>query len=93
MGGSEKPLQKPWKKRLKISPQDPPNEKGQLGTFWKETSKEEYSGKIGKGPATNVVDTTLVLVPRAARRGILVRLEDMQQEKSTSRLQGLDVSF
>jgi len=38
-----------------------------------------------KGPATNVAGTTLVLVPRAARRGVSVRLEDMQQEESTSR--------
>ena len=41
-----------------------------MGTFWRETSKEEYSKKINKGPATNVADTTLVLVPRAANRGI-----------------------
>ena len=43
--------------------QDPPKEEGQLGTFWKVTSKEECNEKIRKIPATNVVDTTLVLVP------------------------------
>ena len=64
-------------KEIKNQLLGPPNEKGQLGTFWRETSKEEYSGQIGKGPTTNVVDITLVLVPRATRRGILVRLEDM----------------
>jgi len=39
---------------------------GQLRTFWRETSKGENSEKIRKGPVTNVADTTLVLVPRAA---------------------------
>jgi len=38
-------------------------------TFWRETSKGENSEKIRKGPATNVSDTTLVLVPRAANGG------------------------
>ena len=34
-----------------------------MGTFWKVTSKEECNEKIRKRPTTNVVDTTLVLVP------------------------------
>ena len=32
--------------------------------IWRETSKGENSEKIRKGPATNVSDTTLVLIPR-----------------------------
>ena len=35
----------------------------------REISKGENSEKIRKGPATNVVDTILVLVPRAANGG------------------------
>ena len=31
-----------------------------MGTFWRKTSKEEYSEKIKKGLTTNVADTTLV---------------------------------
>jgi len=38
-------------------------------TFWGEISKGEYSEKIRKGPATNVADTTLVLVPMTVNRG------------------------
>ena len=34
-----------------------------------ETSKEEYSEKIKKGPATNVANTTLVLVLKTANIG------------------------
>ena len=37
-----------------------------MGTFGRETSKEEYSEKMRKRRATNVTDTTLVLVPRVA---------------------------
>ena len=40
-----------------------------MGTFWGETSKGENSEKIRKGPATNVADTTLVLVLRAVNGG------------------------
>jgi len=39
-----------------------------LETFGRETSKEECNEKMRKGPATYVVDTTLVLVTRAAKR-------------------------
>ena len=51
---------------MKVNPEDPPEEEDQLGTFWGETSKGEHNEKIRKGLATNVVDTTLVLVPRVA---------------------------
>ena len=61
----KKSLQKFWKKELKVSPQDLPKEEGQLETFWGEISKEEYSEKMKKGLATNVV-LTLVLVSKAA---------------------------
>jgi len=37
-----------------------------LGAFEEGTSKEGNSEKIRKGPVINVVDTTLVLVPRVA---------------------------
>ena len=40
---------------------------GQLGTFWRVTSKEERNEIIRKGPATNVIDITLVLVTKAAK--------------------------
>ena len=40
-----------------------------LPIFWGETLKRENSEKIKKGPITNVADTTLVLVPRAANGG------------------------
>ena len=54
---------------MKVSPQNPPKEEGQLGTFWGENSKGECSEKIRKGPATNVADITLVLVPNTANGG------------------------
>ena len=57
------------KKEIKSQPLGPLKEEGQLGTFWRETSKGEYSEKMRKGTATNVVDTTLVLVSRAANKG------------------------
>ena len=44
----------------------PPKEEGQLRNFCRETSKRENSEKIRKGLATNVADTTLVLVPKVA---------------------------
>ena len=44
----------------------PPKEEGQLRNFCRETSKRENSEKIRKGLATNVVDTTLVMVPKVA---------------------------
>ena len=46
---------------------DPPKKEGQLGIFGRETSKEECNEKIRKGVATNVADSTLVLVPRAVK--------------------------
>ena len=49
---------------MKVNPQDLPEEEGQLGTFGEGTSKGKNSEKIRKGPATNIVDTTLVLIPR-----------------------------
>ena len=57
-------------KRNKSQPhQDPPKKEGQLGTFGRETSKEESNEKMRKGPATNVANTTLILVPRVAKGG------------------------
>ena len=69
-GGSEKGHlkalgRKDWKSALRT----PPKEEGQLETFWGETSKGKYSEKIRKGPATNVANTTFVLVPRVANGG------------------------
>jgi len=52
------------KERLEVRPWDLPEEEGQLGAFGEGTSKEENNEKIRKGPATNVLDTTLVLVLR-----------------------------
>ena len=40
-----------------------------MGTFWGETLKGENSEKLRKVLATNVVDTTLVLLLRAANGG------------------------
>ena len=57
------------KKKLKVSPQEPTKEEGQLRTFWRETSKEGHSEKMRKGPATNIADTILVLVSRATNGG------------------------
>ena len=58
---------------IESQPLGPPplkkKEEGQLKTFWGETSKGEYSEKIRKGSATNVADTTFVLVPRVANGG------------------------
>ena len=54
---------------MKISSYDLLKEEGQLGTFWGETSKGENSEEIRKGLATNVANTTLILVPRAANGG------------------------
>ena len=56
-------------KGIKSQPPRPPKEEGQLRTFGRETSKEECSEKMRKGLATNVADTTLVLVPKATNRG------------------------
>ena len=39
------------------------------GDFFRETSKGENCEKIRKGSATNVADTTLVLVPRTVNGG------------------------
>ena len=46
---------------------DPPKKEGQLGTFGRETSKEECNEKIKNGSATNIADSTLVLVPSVAK--------------------------
>ena len=65
-----KSLFRSFEKRSKSqSHQDPPKEEGQLRTFGRKTSKEECNEKIREGPAINIVDTTLVLVPRAAKGG------------------------
>jgi len=65
--GALKSLSRSLEKRNKSQPhQDPPKGEGQLETFWREISKEEYNEKMKKGPITNVADTTLVLVPLAA---------------------------
>ena len=56
-------------KEIKSQSLGPPKGEGQLKTFWRETSKWENSEKIRKELATNVANTTLVLVPRAANEG------------------------
>ena len=56
-------------KEIKSQSLGPLKEEGQLRTFWKETSKRENSEKIRKGLATNVTNTTLVLVPTATNGG------------------------
>ena len=68
--GSEKQyLETLGNEELKVNPQDLPEEEGQLGTFGKGTSKEENGEKIRKGPATNIADTTLILVPKVVNGG------------------------
>ena len=57
------------KERLEIGPWDLLEEEGQLRAFGEGTSKEENNVKTRKGPVTNVADTTLVLVPKAANGG------------------------
>ena len=57
------------KEIIEVSPQDLPKEEGQLGAFGEGTLKGENDEKIRKGPTTNVANTTLVLVPRAANGG------------------------
>ena len=49
--------------------QDPPERESQLGAFEERTLKEGNSEKTSKELATNVDDTALVLVPRAANGG------------------------
>ena len=56
-------------KEIKSQSLRPPKGEGQLRTFWRKTSKGENSEKIRKEPTTNVADTTLVLVSRAANEG------------------------
>ena len=56
-------------KGIKNQPLGPPKEEGQLRTLWQEISKEEYNKKMRKGLVTNIADTTLVLVSKAANRG------------------------
>ena len=57
------------KEKLEASPWDLLEKEGQLGNFGEETSKGKNSEKIRNGPATNVANTTLVLVPRATNGG------------------------
>ena len=68
-GSQKQYLEVLGKEELEVNPLDLPEEEGQLGTFGKETSKGENNEKIGKGPASNVADTTLVLVFRVANGG------------------------
>ena len=63
-----KSLFRSFGKRIRSLPhQDPPKKEGQLRTFRRETSKKECNEKIRKEPTTNVADTTLVLVLKAAK--------------------------
>ena len=57
------------KEKLEASPWDLLEKEGQLGNFGEETLKGKNSEKIRKGPATNVANITLVLVPRATNGG------------------------
>ena len=70
-GESEKGgVQKPWEKKdQKSTLQDILEQESQLGAFEEGTSKEGNSEKMRTGPATNVVDTILVLIPKAVNRG------------------------
>ena len=56
-------------KEIKSLSLGPPKGEGQLKTFWRETLKGENCEEIRKGLATNVTDTTLVLVSNAANEG------------------------
>ena len=64
--GLKMSIQQLQEERIESQPLGPPKEEGQLGAFWGETLKGEHSEKIRKGPATNITDTTLVLVLRVA---------------------------
>ena len=70
-GGPEKGgVQKPQEKKdQKSALQDLPERESQLRAFEEGTSKEGNSEKIRKGSATNVADTTLVLISRIANGG------------------------
>ena len=58
------------KERLKVNPLGPPRTgKSVGGAFEERILKEGNSEKIRKESITNVADTTLVMVHRAANRG------------------------
>ena len=65
----ERSIYKFWEKKIKIQPLGPPKRESLAGDFLGEISKEECSEKIRKGPTTNVVDTTLVLLLKAVNGG------------------------
>ena len=58
-----------WKRKIESQPLEPPKRGRSVGDLWGETSKGENNERIRKGPAINVVDTTLVLVPKVANGG------------------------
>ena len=57
------------KRRIGGQPLGPPKRRRLARDFWGGSSKGGNSEKIRKRPATNVANTTLVLVPRTANGG------------------------
>ena len=67
--GLKRVIQNLWEERIESQPLGPLKKERSTGDFLGETSKEEYSEKIRKGPATNVADTILILEHRAKNGG------------------------
>ena len=66
---SEKVSLEALEKGIKSQPLGPPKRGMSVGDFQGETLKGKNNEKTRKGPATNVADTTLVLVSRVANGG------------------------
>ena len=59
-----------WRKKdQKVSSLRAPRNGKSAGDFWARSNKRRKLWEIRKGPATNVVGTTLVLIPRRANGG------------------------